>query len=117
MTNLLSNAIKYSPTGGTISVQVGPGAEPSWIRIEVSDPGVGLDPPEIAGLFEPFARAAGNTTVRNISGIGLGLYISRAIVERHGGRIWAQSEGQGCGSTFIVELPVRPASYTSSDTD
>lgn len=117
LTNLLSNAIKYSPTGGTISVQVGPGAESGWIRIEVSDPGVGLDPPEIAGLFEPFARAAGNTTVRNISGIGLGLYISRAIVERHGGRIWAESEGQGCGSTFIVELPVRPASHTPGDDD
>src|SRR5690606_39734471 len=110
-------ALKYSRGGGTSTGRVGEAAEPDWVRVEVSDPGVGLDPEEIAGLFEPFARAAGNATVRNISGIGLGLYISRAIVDRHGGRIWAESEGQGCGSTFIVELPVRPASHTPGDDD
>ncbi|MDI3340004.1 MAG: PAS domain-containing protein [Sphaerobacter sp.] len=106
ITNLLSNALKYSPGGGTVTVRVGAAAAAGWLRIAVSDQGVGLDPAELPGLFQPFARATSNATVRNVSGIGLGLYISKEIVDRHGGRIWAQSAGQGRGTTFTVELPV-----------
>lgn len=102
-TNLISNAIKYSPDGGQISVWVGADAKTGWVRVSVTDQGIGLSPEEIDALFAPFARAA--ASARNISGIGLGLYISREIVTRHGGRIAAESAGRGAGATFVVELP------------
>lgn len=101
--NLLVNAIKYTPSGGAIwvrSVNLGDEAE-----IEVQDSGAGIDPRFLEQIFEPFRQGTANWLTSE-SGLGLGLAISRRIVELHGGRIWAESEGLGRGSTVKVRLPL-----------
>jgi PAS domain S-box-containing protein len=98
--NLLGNAVKYSPKGGEILVRVElAGAE---ARLSVSDQGSGVPADVLPHLFDRFYRGnhAASTT-----GLGLGLYISRMLVEAHGGRIWAKSE-PGAGSTFTISLPL-----------
>lgn len=102
ITNLLENAAKYSPYGGSIDVELlstGDG-----VSLVVRDYGIGFPSAAVERIFEPFGRAV-NATERNIPGLGLGLYISRQIVERHGGRLWAESLGEGRGTTFGVWLP------------
>lgn len=102
ITNLLENARKYSPQGGSIEVQLS--TVDDGIQLAVSDQGIGLPPGSAERIFEPFGRAP-NATERNIPGLGLGLYISRQIVERHGGRLWAESRGEGHGTIFRLWLP------------
>jgi signal transduction histidine kinase len=104
LTNLLDNAVKYSPHGGEIrlALETTPGA----VRLTVSDPGIGLPPDELETIFKPFGRAV-NALADNLPGLGLGLFICRNIVERHGGRIWAESAGEHRGTTIVVWLPVR----------
>ena len=97
--NLLSNAIKYSPRGGEIAVSLG--CEEDKVKICVTDQGIGLEPEQIEHLFQPFSRLR---TEGGIEGAGLGLYITKGIVDAHGGRIWVESE-PGKGSTFCVCLP------------
>jgi PAS domain S-box-containing protein len=107
LANLLSNAVKYSPAGGPITVSVGPGDAslgPS-VQITVQDEGIGLPAEMRETIFEPFGRAA-NATHRQIQGLGLGLFISQQIVERHGGRIWAESPGVDQGTTMGLWLPL-----------
>jgi len=77
--------------------------EPSW----VVDSGIGLEPRELDEVFEPYARTA---AARKIRGLGLGLYICRAIIEAHGGTLRARSQGRGKGTTFLFTLPTRPRS-------
>jgi len=101
--NLVSNAIKFTPSGGRVEVRTS-GAE-GFVRIEVSDTGVGLSAADRDHLFERFFRSQ-TALERQIQGTGLGLYISRAIVEAHGGRIGVTSV-EGEGTTFLVELPAR----------
>jgi signal transduction histidine kinase len=101
LTNLLSNAVKYSPAGGDIIIRVEPITEDT-VEISVTDPGIGIPPNEQDRLFRPFARS--ETVQRAISGVGLGLYISRQIVDRHGGSIFLDSMPEK-GSTFTVVLP------------
>ena len=98
--NLLDNAVKYSPEGGAIEVSVR--CEDTGVGIQVRDEGIGLPPEATETIFEPFGRAA-NTG--GIPGMGLGLHICRGIVARHGGRIWAESAGDGCGTTVSLWLP------------
>jgi signal transduction histidine kinase len=105
MNNLLSNAIKYSPSGGAVDVAVA--ASATSATISVRDSGVGIPPSELESIFGLFYRAQ-EGDARHVGGMGLGLYISREIVVRHGGRIWAESE-MGKGSTFHVELPLLEA--------
>ena len=100
LTNLISNAVKYSPAGGAVRVSVRGGAGEACVS--VADHGIGLNPSEIQRLFQPFTRMHAN---QGIEGVGLGLYISKAIVEAHGGRIWVESV-PGQGSTFTVALPL-----------
>lgn len=100
LNNLLSNALKYSPQGGEIQVVVE--FEPESLQVTIRDSGIGLQPEEIALLFRPYARL-GRT--RKTSGSGLGLYITRGIIEAHGGRIGATSAGPDCGSEFRFTLP------------
>jgi signal transduction histidine kinase len=100
--NLLDNAFKYSPEGGKVQVAVRP--ERGGVLVEVTDTGIGLPPGTTDCIFEPFGRAP-NAERRSISGMGLGLYICRRIVERHGGRIWAESPGELQGTTMNVWLP------------
>ena len=102
--NLLSNALKYSPNGGeAVRVSVHEG-EDEGILLHVRDAGIGLPAGATEAIFEPFGRAA-NAAAMNIPGMGLGLYICRHIVQSHGGRIWAESQGEGHGTTLSVWLP------------
>jgi signal transduction histidine kinase len=102
LTNLLSNAVKYSPSGGTVRISLIGGA--GGALIQVSDAGIGLPTESLEAIFQPFGRAS-NATRRSLPGMGLGLYICRTLIERHGGRIWALSGGEGRGTTFGVWLP------------
>ena len=100
LVNLLANAVKYSPDGGAIAVALR--HEDAGALILVRDKGIGLPPGAAETIFTPFDRGA---NARGIPGMGLGLSICRSIVERHGGRIWAESGGEGCGTTLSVWLP------------
>ncbi|MDP8924081.1 MAG: GAF domain-containing protein [Chloroflexota bacterium] len=100
--NLLSNAIKYSPDGGEIRVTLT--VDGDDMEVCVRDSGIGLPGDALERIFEPFGRAQ-NALERNIEGLGLGLYICRQIVEQHGGRLWAESAGEGQGTTMLLRLP------------
>jgi PAS domain S-box-containing protein len=102
LTNLLDNAIKYSPAGGEIRVALR--QEGEGVLLTVTDSGIGLPPGAAEAIFEPFGRT-GPALDLSVPGFGLGLSISRRIVELHGGRIWAESAGEGAGATFAVWLP------------
>lgn len=102
--NLLSNALKFTPGGGKVSVRVR--ADGPRMEVRVADTGRGLEPAEQARLFQPFSQVHGPGEVKE-HGTGLGLFISKGIVERHGGRIWVESPGRGQGTTFVVALPVQ----------
>jgi PAS domain S-box-containing protein len=102
LANLLENAIKYSPDGGPI--WIGLGRVDDAIVLAVRDEGIGVPIDATDAIFRPFGRAI-NATQRNLPGMGLGLYICRSIVERHGGRIVARSSGEGHGTTFEITLP------------
>jgi signal transduction histidine kinase len=102
--NLLTNAVKYSPGGGAIEVGVRADREAGMAELCVRDHGIGIPAQQHSRIFGRFARAD-NARDRGITGTGLGLYLSRELVERHGGRIWFESvEGQG--STFFVAVPL-----------
>jgi PAS domain S-box-containing protein len=101
--NLLSNAIKYTPDGGDIQVTLH--CDDKGVELRVRDAGIGLPKGSLERIFEPFGRAP-NAVQRNIEGLGLGLYICRKIGEQHGGRLWAESEGEGLGTTMRLWLPV-----------
>jgi len=103
LTNLVSNALKYSPDGGTVRVQIEREGEDAVLS--VSDSGIGIEPDQQADLFKPFARSL--TLRHGISGTGLGLYISRRVVEQHGGTI-ALDSIPGIGTTITVTLPLEP---------
>ena len=109
ISNLLNNAAKFTPEGGRlgVEVEVEPG-EPGWVRIVVSDNGVGIAPavlPEIFGLFAQADPSQGRTQ----AGLGIGLTLVRSFVEMHGGTVTGASEGLGQGSRFTVRLPLLPA--------
>jgi PAS domain S-box-containing protein len=102
LTNLLDNALKYSPEGAELRVRVQPKAR--GVLLEVQDHGIGLPPDAAERIFEPFSRAP-NAEQRQITGMGLGLFICRNIVEQHHGRIWARSAGEGSGTLMSIWLP------------
>jgi PAS domain S-box-containing protein len=112
LTNLLENALKYSPDGAELRVRVQPKAR--GVLIEVQDHGIGLPPQAAERVFEPFSRAA-NAEQLQITGMGLGLFICRNIIEQHKGRIWARSAGEGQGTLMSVWLPDQ-ATHASSAT-
>jgi signal transduction histidine kinase len=117
MSNLLSNACKYSPAGSTVTVAATQdrGGPPETIQISVSDSGIGISPDDLSKLFTKFFRAD-NTSTREVSGYGLGLYITRHLVEAHGGVIWAESRrGRGC--TFHFTLPRANGGANSGQAD
>ncbi len=101
--NLLSNAIKFTPAGGRIGIQLQRGD--GHVELRVEDTGQGIKPEFLPHIFDRFRQADGSIT-REHGGLGLGLAIVRHLVEMHGGRVAATSEGEGRGTTFIVQLPV-----------
>jgi len=101
LSNLISNALKYSSQGGTIRVQGW--QEGDWVCVAVSDEGIGISKRDQARIFDRFFRAEEVMTSKT-KGAGLGLYLVRAIIAAHGGRIWVQSE-RGHGATFVFALP------------
>jgi signal transduction histidine kinase len=103
--NLVTNAIKFSPDGGTI--RVGVHCDGDDVLLSVQDSGVGISPNQLDAIFGLFYQAE-DPVSRRTGGMGLGLYISKEIVTRHGGRIWAESEPNQ-GSTFTVALPRQDA--------
>jgi signal transduction histidine kinase len=111
LNNLVTNAIKYSPTGGTITIEVRP--DGSGVRLSVTDQGIGIPEKELDAIFGLFYRSP-DRAARDAAGMGLGLYISREIVVRHGGRIWAESGGVK-GSTLNVVIPRVPIGATKPD--
>jgi signal transduction histidine kinase len=104
MINLVNNAIKFTEQGG-ITIGVTP-LDEARVRISVKDTGIGIADKNLETIFQEFAQVDTSTT-RKVGGTGLGLPISRRLVEMHGGRLWAESTGvEGQGSTFHVELPL-----------
>lgn len=101
--NLLKNAIKFTPKGGCLGVRCRP--DSGQVVVEVTDSGIGIEPDALDGIFDAFAQAERSIT-RQFGGLGLGLAISKALVEMHGGAIEARSAGRGRGATFTVRLPL-----------
>ncbi len=102
-TNLLDNAVKYSADEIKVSIKMKANGEKN-IETHITDSGVGLSPNELKRIFKRFYRVP-NLSTEKAKGTGLGLYIVRAIVKKHHGKIWVESKGEGKGSTFIVQLP------------
>ncbi len=100
--NLVGNALKYSPESEPVSVVVG--VSGSEIEVAVSDRGIGIPSQELPGLFQRFHRTP-QAQATGLPGTGLGLYISHSIITAHGGSIWAESPGEGQGTTFRFTLP------------
>jgi signal transduction histidine kinase len=108
--NLLSNAVKFTPDGGQVRLSArlsvtGEDKRPSEVEIGVSDTGIGLLKEDLNSIFSPFEQVE-QTRSRRFHGTGLGLSLSKRLVELLGGRIWAESEGEGSGSTFKFVLPL-----------
>jgi signal transduction histidine kinase len=106
LNNLIGNAMKYSPDGGAIDVRVTRVGELE-VEFAIADRGIGIRPAELARVFGLFYRSP-DRLARDVGGMGLGLYITKEIIDRHNGRIWAESE-VGKGTTFHVALPATVA--------
>ena len=105
LTNLLGNAIKFSEPGSRVWVEAGIDADEALVR--VCDEGRGIPADKLESVFDPFVQVH-DADARARGGAGLGLTISRAIVKQHEGRIWAESDGEGCGTTVLFTLPLAP---------
>ncbi len=105
-TNLIGNAIKYSPDGGHIQVG-GQSVDQNTVRLYVKDEGIGIPPADQERIFDRFYRVD-NRLARQTPGTGLGLFLVKAVIEAHGGRVWVDSQ-VGQGSTFWFELPTGAA--------
>jgi two-component system, chemotaxis family, CheB/CheR fusion protein len=109
--NVIANAVKFSPEDGVVQVELhhdGPA-----VAIVVQDHGIGIKREFLPYIFDRFRQAGGTPGTAN-RGLGLGMSIARDIVERHGGTIAAESEGEGKGATFVVKLPFRPLTDSHS---
>jgi signal transduction histidine kinase len=103
VTNLLDNAVKYSIDAVRVNVAVA-AASPDTVWVRVQDRGVGIPHKQLKRIFRRFYRVQ-TRGLKQVKGTGLGLYIVRSIARAHGGRVFAQSEGEGRGATFTLELP------------
>ncbi|HYG62182.1 MAG TPA: PAS domain S-box protein [Thermoanaerobaculia bacterium] len=107
--NLLTNAVKFTPAGGTVRVRSWTEEDlerSDWLAVEVVDDGIGIEPELLPRIFDAFEQGERGIT-RRYGGLGLGLAVSKAIIDLHGGRISAASAGPGRGAAFTVRLPVR----------
>ena len=110
--NLLSNAIKFTPDRGNICLKASKRTVSSFntepkkvVEISVSDTGIGIEDQEKKRIFEAFEQV-GETTTRGYEGTGLGLALTKSLVELHGGEIRVESDGEGKGSTFTFNIPI-----------
>lgn len=104
VSNLIDNAVKYSGNEVRVVVETQP-ADDKFVLVRVRDQGPGIPKMELKQIFKRFYRVPGPLAMR-VKGTGLGLYIVRSVAKRHGGRAWAESDGPGRGSTFVLQLPV-----------
>lgn len=104
VSNLIDNAVKYSGKDVHIAVRVE--RDDHRVSVRVQDRGPGIPKSELKQIFKRFYRVPG-PLASSVKGTGLGLFIVRSVARRHGGRVWAESEGPGRGSTFILEFPVK----------
>jgi len=104
ISNLIENAIKYSGSDVKITVETA-NFDGKYVSLRITDEGAGIPRTELKRIFKRFYRVPGSLAAR-VKGIGLGLYIVRSVAKRHGGRAWAESEGPGRGSTFVLQLPI-----------
>jgi signal transduction histidine kinase len=107
--NLIGNGVKFTENGGIYieleKLYAVPERGSNLIQVRIRDTGIGIPQDKLEEIFEAFSQVDASTT-RKVGGTGLGLPISRRLVEMHGGRLWAESEGIGKGSTFYLDLPV-----------
>ena len=106
LANLLDNALRHTSSGGVVTLAT-TSPDPGWVEVTVTDTGTGIEPEALSHVFDRFYRADLART-RDRGGSGIGLTISRALVEAHGGGISARSAGTGAGATFTVRLPALP---------
>jgi len=104
VSNLIDNAVKYSDKQVRVTVEIRR-ADARFVTLRVMDRGAGIPDSELKRIFKRFYRVPGLLATR-VKGTGLGLYIVRSVARRHGGRVWAESEGSGHGSTFVLQLPI-----------
>jgi two-component system, OmpR family, sensor histidine kinase SenX3 len=104
VSNLIDNAVKYSGSAVNVTVET-ENLGGKYVAVRVRDQGVGIPKVELKQIFKRFYRVTGPVATR-VKGTGLGLYIVRSVAKRHGGRAWAESEGPGRGSTFVLQLPI-----------
>lgn len=106
LANLLGNSLRHTPSGGSVEVGATTIAG-GYLRVTVSDTGEGIPPERLEQIFERFYRVdRARTYTPGTGGSGIGLTITRAIVQAHGGRIHAESQGLGHGARFVISLPV-----------
>ncbi len=104
LTNILHNAVRFTPDGGQITVRA-ERRPPGEVWVTITDSGIGIPPDKLERIFDKFYQVEDHMTRRH-GGLGIGLSIARAVVEAHGGRVWATSPGLGQGATFFVALPL-----------
>jgi signal transduction histidine kinase len=109
--NLVSNAIKFTPAGGQVFVDLTD--DGATVQLRVRDTGIGIAPEFLAHVFERFSQAGASTT-RSNSGLGLGMAITRHLVQLHGGTVTAHSEGRDLGTTFVVSIPSTSAAMSTN---
>jgi two-component system sensor histidine kinase SenX3 len=104
VSNLVDNAVKYSGSDVRVTVETGV-VDKKYASVRVCDQGQGIPKIQLKEVFKRFHRVPGPVSTR-VPGTGLGLYIVRSVAKRHGGRAWAESDGVGHGSTFVLQLPI-----------
>jgi CheY-like chemotaxis protein len=111
ITNLLDNAVKYTPPGGSIDVDVLREGHDAVLR--VTDSGIGIAPELLSRVFDLFVQGE-RSLDRSAAGLGIGLNVSRRLIEMHGGTIFALSEGTGRGAQFTIRLPLEPVNLPAA---
>jgi CheY-like chemotaxis protein len=114
ISNLVSNAVKFTPAGGRVTIRLE--REGREAKLTVSDTGIGISAEFLPFVFDPFKQADSSTT-RQHAGLGLGLAITKKLVELHGGGVTAQSDGNGKGASFSISLPLLADAHAAADTD
>ena len=103
LSNLLDNAVKYSESNVRLTVELAT-LDKKRVAVRIADKGVGIPAAQLKRVFKRFHRVPGRVMAR-VKGTGLGLFIVRSVIEKHGGKVFAESEGPGHGSTFTIQLP------------